>query len=193
MFSICGLQPIEWWGKAWSKRVGFSVWVGGEGDIQRTSEAQCFVPDWRQPSPVPPLVANFNPHLKKTMWSVLVLITEIILKRVRESIFFQSNNFIVCKVTDGTEVAKSLMLFKLPKIIVISSSLLNPFVKKINMLQIVLIMSFYYTTDVYPYQPPIEPLFTHICFYLQPFVRIVLTLSLFMIICVNLFFKSLWK
>ena len=97
------------------------------------------------------------------MWSVLVLITEIILKRVRESIFFQSNNFIVSKVTDGEEVAKSLMLFKLPKIIAISSSLLIFFVKKINRLQIVLITSFYYTTDVYPYQPTYRAsIYTHL-------------------------------
>ena len=108
------------------------------------------------------------------MWSVLVLITEIILKRVRESIFFQSNNFIVSKVTDGKEVAKSLMLFKLPKIIAISSSLLIFFVKKINRLQIVLITSFYYTTDRYSYQPTYRvSIYTH--------------LFLFAAICENLF------
>ena len=67
-----------------------------------------------EPSPVPPLVANLDP-LKITLRSVLGLITVIILKRVRESIFLQSNKFTACKVRDGKEEAKSLMVFNLHK------------------------------------------------------------------------------
>ena len=43
--------------------------------------------------------------IKNTLKSVLSLITVIILKRRRESIFFKSNKFTVCKVRDGKEVA----------------------------------------------------------------------------------------
>ena len=50
------------------------------------------------------------PH-KNILGSVLGLNTAIILKRVREYIFFQSNKFTVCKVRDGKGVAKSLMVF----------------------------------------------------------------------------------
>ena len=53
--------------------------------------------------------------IKSTLRSVLGLITVIILKRVRESIFLQSNKFTACKVRDGKEEAKSLMVFNLYK------------------------------------------------------------------------------
>ena len=91
--------------------------------------------------------------------------------------------------------------------------------KKINRLEIVLITSLYYTTEVYPYQPTYRKficthffLFVIICenlFFLWEsfeslliydhlwesllFMRIFLNLFLFMIICENLFFKPLWK
>ena len=55
--------------------------------------------------------------IKNSLKSVLDLITEIALKRVRESIFFQSNKFTACKVRDRREVAKSLMVFNLPNMI----------------------------------------------------------------------------
>ena len=43
------------------------------------------------------------------------MITVITLKRVIESIFLQSNKFTACKVRDGNEEAKSLMVFNLHK------------------------------------------------------------------------------
>ena len=43
--------------------------------------------------------------------SVLGLITVIILKRVGENIFFQSNKLTACKVRNEKEVAKSLMVY----------------------------------------------------------------------------------
>ena len=73
----------------------------------------------------------------------------------------------------------------------------NLFVKKINRLEIVLITSFYYTTDVYPYQPTYRTsiymhffLFVTICENLF-FYENLFEFFLFAIICENLFFKSL--
>ena len=48
---------------------------------------------------------------------MLGLFNEMILKRVNESIYFQSNQFRTCKVKDEKEVANSLMAFNLLKII----------------------------------------------------------------------------
>ena len=48
---------------------------------------------------------------------MLGLLTVIILKRVSENIFFQSNKFKAYKVKDEKEVANSLMAFNLLKII----------------------------------------------------------------------------
>ena len=56
------------------------------------------------------------PH-KNILRSVLGLNTVIILKRVREYIFFQSNKFTACKIRDGKGVAISLMVFYLRRII----------------------------------------------------------------------------
>ena len=56
------------------------------------------------------------PH-KNILRSVLGLNTVIILKRVREYIFFQSNKFTACKIRDGKGVAISLMVFNLRRII----------------------------------------------------------------------------
>ena len=68
------------------------------------------------PSPLPS-VSNPNPPTKNTLMSVLDVITVVILKRVRETIFFQSSKFIVCEVKDRKGVAKSLMVFNLRKVI----------------------------------------------------------------------------
>ena len=65
----------------------------------------------------PPFVANSDPPIKNTMGSVLVLFTVIILKRVREIIFFQSNRFTECKFRYRKELAKSLLVFNQSKII----------------------------------------------------------------------------
>ena len=78
-------------------------------DIQQKVEVQNFGHKWGKLSPVSRLVANPDPPIKNT----LGLITAIILKKMRESIFFHSNKFTPCKVADGKEVAKSLMIFNL--------------------------------------------------------------------------------
>ena len=54
--------------------------------------------------------------IRKTLRRVLGLLTVMILKRVSENIFFQSNKFTAYKVKDEKEVANSLMAFNLPKI-----------------------------------------------------------------------------
>ena len=51
------------------------------------------------------------------MMRVLDLLTEMIFKRVSESIFFQSNKIAVCNVKDKKEVTNTLMAFNLLKII----------------------------------------------------------------------------
>ena len=63
-----------------------------------------------------PLFANTDPPIKNTLKSVLGLTSVIILKSVRESIFFQSNTFPACKVEDEKEVAQSLIMFNQRKI-----------------------------------------------------------------------------
>ena len=55
--------------------------------------------------------------IKKTLRRVLGLLTVMILKRVIQSIFFQSNKFTGCKVNDEEEVANYLIVFNLLKII----------------------------------------------------------------------------
>ena len=45
--------------------------------------------------------------MRETPRRVLDLLTVMILKRVSESIFFQSNKFTACKVKDEKEVANS--------------------------------------------------------------------------------------
>ena len=55
--------------------------------------------------------------IRKTLRIVLVLLTVVALKIVSESIYFQSNIFIGWKVKDGKEVAQSLMVLNLLKII----------------------------------------------------------------------------
>ena len=48
---------------------------------------------------------------------MLGLLIVMVLKRVSESIFFQSNKFAACKVKDENEKANSLMTFNLLKVI----------------------------------------------------------------------------
>ena len=55
--------------------------------------------------------------IRKTLRSVLVLLTVVTRKIVSESIYFQSNIFRGCKVKNGKEVAQSLMVLNLLKII----------------------------------------------------------------------------
>lgn len=43
--------------------------------------------------------------------SMLGLLTAMILKSVSESIYFERNKFIACKIEVGKKVAKSLMMF----------------------------------------------------------------------------------
>ena len=65
---------------------------------------------------IPPLVVILSPHKENPdegAWSFC----SMILKRVSETIFFQSNKSTACKVKDEKEVANSLMAFNLLKII----------------------------------------------------------------------------
>ena len=71
-------------------------------------------------SETPPILSlSEHPNLpiRKTLRRVLGLLTIIILKRVSESIFFQSNKFAADKGKDVKEVANSLMTFNLLKVI----------------------------------------------------------------------------
>ena len=65
-------------------------------NIQEKGEVKNFGHKWEEPSPVPPLVANPDLPIKNTLSGVLDLITVIILKRMREIIFFQCNKVIAC-------------------------------------------------------------------------------------------------
>ena len=61
-----------------------------------------------RPNPLPqfpPLVGHPDLLIRKTLRRVLGLLTAMILKRVSESIYFQSNKFTTCKVKDEKEVA----------------------------------------------------------------------------------------
>ena len=80
-----------WWGMTSNGRVRFKILVW----------ALCWSP------------------IKTILRSVVGVNAVIIWKRVcvREYIFFQSNKVTACKVRDGKEVAKSLMVFNLRKII----------------------------------------------------------------------------
>ena len=76
----------------------------------------------------------------------------------------------------------------------------NLFIKrKKNSLEIVLVTSFTILLTCTPIKPPFKGLFVRTYFYLwlsrriSSFYEKFLNLFLFMIICVNLFFKSLWK
>ena len=64
-----------------------------------------------------PLVGQPDFLIRKTLRKVLGLFTTMILKRVSESIYFQIDIFITCKVKDEKEMVNSLMAFNLSKII----------------------------------------------------------------------------
>ena len=64
-----------------------------------------------------PLEGHPDLPIRKTMRRVLCLLTVMILKIVSQIIFFQSNKFTACKIKDGKEVANSLVVFNIPKII----------------------------------------------------------------------------
>ena len=66
---------------------------------------------------LPPIMRSLDLPIKKTLRSELGLVTEMILKRVNESIFFQNNKFAVFKVKNGKQVAGTLIVFNLLKII----------------------------------------------------------------------------
>ena len=67
--------------------------------------------------PILSLMGHPDFPIRKTLRRLLGLLTVMILERVSESIFFQSNKFIAYKVKGEKEVANSLMAFNLLKII----------------------------------------------------------------------------
>ena len=69
------------------------------------------------PNSIPEWDILISPYGWITLRRVLRLFTVMILKIVSESIFFKSNKFNACKIKDGKEVANSLMIFNLLKII----------------------------------------------------------------------------
>ena len=71
------------------------------GDIQQKGKVQTFSL----------LVGHPDLPVRKTLMRMLGMLTVIVLKRVSESIFFQSNKFTACKVIDEKEVTNSLMVF----------------------------------------------------------------------------------
>ena len=87
------------------------------GDIQQKEKLQTYRFVGRHPTQFPSLVGYPDLPIRKTLSRVLGLFTEITLKRVSESICFESHKFTTCKVKDEKEVANSLMTFNLPKII----------------------------------------------------------------------------
>ena len=58
-------------------------------------------------------MVNLDQLIRNTLRTVLGLLAEMILKRVRERIFFQENKFTGWMVKEGEEVAKPLMIFNL--------------------------------------------------------------------------------
>ena len=69
------------------------------------------------PPRFPLLLGHPDFPIRKTLRRVLGLLAAMILKRVSDSIFFQSNKFTACKIKDGIKVANSLMVFNLLNII----------------------------------------------------------------------------
>ena len=69
------------------------------------------------PTQFPPSVGHLDLHTRKTLRSVLGLLTVMVLKKVSESILFQHIKVAACKVKDEKEVTNSLIIFNLLKII----------------------------------------------------------------------------
>ena len=89
----------------------------GVGCIQQKGVVQKFCLEDELPRPqFHLLVGHSDLPIKNTLWRVLGLLTVMNLKRLSESIFFQSNKFTGCKVKNEKEVANSLMVFSLLKI-----------------------------------------------------------------------------
>ena len=57
--------------------------------------------------------SNLDSPIRKTLRSLLGLLTVMMLKIMSESIFFQSNKLTACKVKDRKGMAKSLLVFRL--------------------------------------------------------------------------------
>ena len=107
LLPICGLWSGE------GQRTQFF----GVGCIQQKSVVQKFWLAGELPRPqFHLLVGHSDLTIKNTLWRVLGLLTVMNLKRVSESIFFQSNKFTGYKVKNEKEVANSLMVFNLLKI-----------------------------------------------------------------------------
>ena len=85
----------------------------GVNDIQQKGKGQTFGLARR----LPPFVGHPDLPIKKTLMRVHGLLTAMILKKVSQSIFLQSNKFTVFKVKDQNKVRNSLMVFSLLKII----------------------------------------------------------------------------
>ena len=68
---ICGLQSREGWGDAWRKVRGLNCLV--ESDIQKNAEVQNLGHEGGEPSPVPLLFTNPDPH-KEHLGSTVDLI-----------------------------------------------------------------------------------------------------------------------
>ena len=88
-----------------------SVFLVG-GDIQQKQKVQTFwLPD--RPSKFPLLEGQPDLPIRKTLRSVLDLLTVMVLKTVSESIFFQINIITACKFKDKKEVVNSSRPFSL--------------------------------------------------------------------------------
>ena len=109
-FPICGL----WSGEGQETR------FFGRGDIQQKRKVLACKPCREIPAQFPPLVGYPDLPIRKTLMRVVVLLTVMILKRVSESIFFQSKGFTVCKVKDDKEVTNLNLLHNSSNIFLIT-------------------------------------------------------------------------
>ena len=103
-----GDSKFWWW--LISNRRGIFKFMDLQGDPP-------FPPSLHTHTQFPPLMGHPDLPIRKTLRRVLGLFTAMILKRVSESIYFQSNKFTTCKVKGEKEVTNSLMALNLLKII----------------------------------------------------------------------------
>ena len=113
-FPICGLESVErhgdsnfWWVVISTRRGNFKLMELQEEPAPPPTSSPPFLP----------LVRHPDPPITKTLRRVLGPLTVMILKRMSESVYFQSNKFTACKIKDEKDVANSFMTFNLPKII----------------------------------------------------------------------------
>ena len=98
---------------AFSSNMWSVIWEQGDSifwwrwHIQQKGKVQTFWLAGRPPKFFP--LAGHPPALRR----VLDLLTVMILKRVKESTFFQINKFTACKFKDKKEMENSLMAFNL--------------------------------------------------------------------------------